>query len=369
MAVRVVLQRRRIEPTLRWHTTGGTVRPLHVAVKDSVLTIQSASPEAWRKTTLPLDGHDYVDGDARFVAARVLAQMKASSRSDSLTLESDGGVVSAWLGHSRATIPTMADIPGFWAPVEPVRSHAEVNADDLAWAIKAAANAAAPRRHKAAEMLKAIRVCVDANTMQVSGTDSYRLAQAALTCRGLDSPVDKLVHPDALVSATAIMDDPVHVVTSGDHHLGLSDNTHTLLTASLAEQGADVSAALNHATQVDQHAATTSDDLRRALAAIGSPHLGQVELTFGRGTLQVANRTGGEPEDRTEVSLSADIDGLEGRTVTVNAASLACLCAAVRTKGVDLGVNSTRHNCPLVVREDAPRRDTQYLGALAMVQR
>lgn len=357
-----VIDSKTLGRALKWHFNGSTLRTIRVTVADGILTLESASTEAWRRTRLPVTAAE--DGSVIVVWARLADQLRVGRGSD-VEISLSGNTVVTKVARSTARSFVVPEMRGFWEPREPLADVAEADLGDLEWAFKAVSATAARAAGEASETLKSVQVEVADSKIVLSSTDSYRLGQVSLECMASQSGT-WLVAPAALVGALGVMSDPIRLITAGGH-LGFTDGVSETLGVAISGKFPKIGPTLARARSAQSHLVVSTRDLVDALTSSGSGPHSQVVCEVTEDALTVVNRVSSEnAPGQTETVLDAVVSGLEeGTKFTLNDSYLAAMLRAVRSAYVVLA--TTPGGNMLTIREHDSTGDATWLGALALV--
>lgn len=370
--MRAVLDRKDFESTLRWHSSGSSLRLLYARVENDNLIIESATETEWKRTILPTQSCEA--GEARFSTARIQEQTKTNKSAQTVELSVEKNNVITRIGRSKSASPVVPMISGWWAPEGDLVEVAEADLNDIHWCFKAASHAAARPSQEAAEVLKGVKVIVTEGSITMHATDSYRLASASVECMASE-PVQFITSPSAFVSNLGMMDSTVTLVRSRDHY-GALGSRHSFILRTLAGETRDISKVLDKAKGYTDGAVIPVEEFSSAVTGVGAGRLGQVEIAFHDDHLTVTNTISSEGmAGLTEAEVEGEVDeALRGHVIRVSAANLSEMLKAIRTKRVRI-CTADKPRAPLVLHEAMDEKEaeehegTNYLGFVALVSR
>lgn len=368
--MRATVERGQIEPALKWLATKASSWLLRVSVADGMLTIESASDDAWRQARL--DVEDAEDGQVNFSAARLMDQLSAiknkkKSPNATVEIESDNTNVTTKVGRSKAISPTMPQIPRFWGMDGELHEVADLDARLLEWGFSASGNIVVQGAKASSDVLRGVKIGVEAGEITLHATDAYRMSEIIIeSMTGQEGTWS--VPPAFLVETLKMMKGDVRLIES-EGKFGLQNETFTILVHSFAGNYRDISSVTRKARGFTDSATVELEDLREAIAAV-AVGIGSVAIRIedeGSMIVSTNDQADSGPLGLTEVAVPATLDGLEvGEEFAVSAENLDRLLRGVRTKQVSLSSGNT-----LVLRESGDKEDDEarYLGVVALAKR
>lgn len=355
------------EEALRWHSSDNRLGVVHSKVAGDSIILESSSDTMWRRSVLP--ARDTEDGEVRFSLARIMLQLKTVLKATELRIEAPNkgrGNVVTTVGRSTSSTPIMADISTFWRPATQPEEIAEVGADDLKWAFRAARTAAANPNATGGEAYKSVLVTIQDSRLSTVATDAYRLAFATVECMASKDEEFRVI-PDPFIKSLLLMGDPVVVIRQGGH-LGVKGDRHMALMTSLDVQAPATGKVISKA-KMNPHAVTMEvAELKAALKGMATDMDGKITMNFFHDYVVLANASSASNAvGRTEIEVEASVNmELVDTQVGVNSNFLTSLLDAVRTPKIEMRLLAQKGIMMTLLEFEGSKSDTDFVGVLSL---
>lgn len=349
------VSRSEFERLIRWQTTGcAAIQSVLFTCRDDQLVIEVSNAHCWKQSHLDLCDDRGEEGSVMLPSARIVDLVRVA-KADTVAIShpDSSGPVTVSCGRSRVTMQPTAASDGWWTPEKPNKI-AEVDAEDLGWALRAVRSSAAEARAGGPEMLKAINVNISEGQVVLTGTNTYRVSQVLLGCMSSSTAVYN-VDAAPLVGALAVMDDLVYF-TDSDGMPGLTDDNSTLVTRVYYGDYPDLAAAMRRAAKAQSAFRVDTEEFSAATRlACGDAQHGQIDLTVGEEQVTVSSRSADGAPSNVETTLPAELHNLEeGFLVTVSGAYIGGLVKTIRTGTVEIRVSEDPKIPLTLVEVDEP---------------